>query len=195
MIRFFSNRELSRRLHINLARWKRWSREFLPPDPLGGFQSGYARQYSRNDAFTVYLGGFMVRDLNYTIPEAKKILFDLTEPLFDLEFMEPYNSDSLSKRCRAPYNEVKAYHIFIEKLNERSQGNFAFKYRVRGLLSEETIHMQTCWVYQSRYVESIWGRATSDTFLGEVNPVKILPISALFDHFLKALCAQESSAP
>ena len=46
MIRFYLNRELSDRLGIRLSRWKRWSREFLPPDPLGGLQSGFARQYS-----------------------------------------------------------------------------------------------------------------------------------------------------
>jgi hypothetical protein len=46
MIHYYTNREISQKLEINLARWKRWSRSFLPPDPLGGMQSGYARQYA-----------------------------------------------------------------------------------------------------------------------------------------------------
>lgn len=77
MLRFYLNRELADRLKIPLNRWKRWSREFLPPDPLGGLQSGYARQYTLNDAFTVYLGGYLVSKVNLTIPEARNILQDL----------------------------------------------------------------------------------------------------------------------
>ena len=57
MINYYTNRELSSLLNINLAKWKRWSREFLPPDPLGGKQSGYARQYHADQAFTLFLGG------------------------------------------------------------------------------------------------------------------------------------------
>ncbi|MDJ0782741.1 MAG: hypothetical protein QNJ22_12260 [Desulfosarcinaceae bacterium] len=64
-------------LSINLAKWKRWSREFLPPDPLGGLRSGYARQYSLKEAFLVALGGFLVGDLKFTVVEARAILTDL----------------------------------------------------------------------------------------------------------------------
>jgi hypothetical protein len=71
MIRFYLNRELSAMFGFKLSRWKRWSREFLPPDPLGGLQSGFARQYSLPEAFQVYLGGHLVADLKISIPETK----------------------------------------------------------------------------------------------------------------------------
>ncbi|MBA3030107.1 MAG: hypothetical protein FP816_15045 [Desulfobacteraceae bacterium] len=74
MIQYFISRDLSEKLGINLARWKRWSREFLPPDPLGGKQSGYARQYSLSEAFMVFLGGHLVGNLSLSIPESKIIL-------------------------------------------------------------------------------------------------------------------------
>ena len=61
MVKLYTNRELSEKLGINLAKWKRWSREFLPPDPLGGMQSGFARQYYFSDVFTVRLGGHLVQ--------------------------------------------------------------------------------------------------------------------------------------
>ena len=77
MIKFYSNKELSQAFKINLAKWKRWSREFLPPDPLGGLQSGFARQYNLDEAFTVYLGGYLVGKMKFTIPESKQILRDL----------------------------------------------------------------------------------------------------------------------
>ena len=77
MLKYYLSRDLSERLHIPLSRWKRWSREFLPPDPLGGLQSGYARQYSVRDAFAVYWAGFLVSHLGFSIPEARRILNDL----------------------------------------------------------------------------------------------------------------------
>ncbi len=78
MIQFYSNRELSEKLDINLARWKRWSRDFLPPDPLGGMRSGYARQYAFKDLFKVYLGGYLLYHLKLTVAEAQRILTDLS---------------------------------------------------------------------------------------------------------------------
>ena len=77
MIRYFLGRELSDRLGVPLARWKRWAREFLPPDPLGGLQSGYARHYSIDQAFTVFLAGHLVSRSRFSIPEARALLSDL----------------------------------------------------------------------------------------------------------------------
>ena len=78
MIRFYLSRDLAQRLRIPLNRWKRWAREFLPPDPLGGHQSGYARQFSTREAFIVYLGGFLVAGLGFSIPQARQIIRDLS---------------------------------------------------------------------------------------------------------------------
>jgi hypothetical protein len=77
MLRYFTSRELSEKFGINLARWKRWSRAFLPPDPLGGQQSGYARQFSIDQAFRVYLGGVLLSRLKFSVSEAEQILGDL----------------------------------------------------------------------------------------------------------------------
>ncbi len=74
---YFNSKYLSKCLGINLAKWKRWAREFLDPDPLGGFQSGYARQFSNKDAFRVFLGGFLVSEMKFSIPQARQILSDL----------------------------------------------------------------------------------------------------------------------
>lgn len=74
MLSFYDSRSLAQKLAIPLARFKRWSREFLPPDNLGGYQSGYARQYNLNDAFTVYLGGFLVHEAKLLVPQARDVL-------------------------------------------------------------------------------------------------------------------------
>lgn len=74
---YFQSKHLADKLNINLAKWKRWSREFLAPDPLGGLRSGYARQFSYRDAFIVFIGGYLVGKLNFSIPQARQILSDI----------------------------------------------------------------------------------------------------------------------
>jgi hypothetical protein len=78
MIHYYTNREISEKLEINLARWKRWSRSFLAPDPLGGMQSGYARQYVFKDLFKVFLGGHLLSHLKLSVAESRQVLSDLS---------------------------------------------------------------------------------------------------------------------
>jgi hypothetical protein len=72
----YKNRELSEKLGINFQRWKRLSREFLPPDDIASLPKGMARKFTPNEAFTVYLGTHLI-DLGFSIVEAKKIIEDL----------------------------------------------------------------------------------------------------------------------
>jgi hypothetical protein len=115
---YFDSKYLAGCLHINAARWKRWAREFLSPDPLGGYQSGYARQFSYKDAFRVFLGGYLVSVLKFTIPEARRILADLDA------WMKKQGFYSLPQY---PHDTVaKADHIYIYDLGK---GGFAYTVR------------------------------------------------------------------
>jgi hypothetical protein len=78
---YYNSRYISDALEIKLTRWKRWAREFLPPDPLSGQQSGYARNFNIKDAFQVYLAGYLVGTARFTIPEARQIMSDLDSSL------------------------------------------------------------------------------------------------------------------
>lgn len=78
---YFSSRHISQALGINLARWKRWVREFLPPDPLSGRQSGYARNFNIKDVFQVYLAGYLVGTMNFGVAQARQIVSDLEPSL------------------------------------------------------------------------------------------------------------------
>jgi hypothetical protein len=120
MIQYFNSRDLSKKIGINLARWKRWSREFLPPDPLGGKQSGYARQYTLNEAFTVFLGGHLVGNLGLSMPEAKSILkyfgeWMMERNLFSIQdpLTEPFSHETSS-------NGLKAGLVIFGGLNKKS---------------------------------------------------------------------------
>ncbi len=97
---YFTARKLSEAFKIKNSRWKRWAREFLSPDPLGGYQSGYSRQYLFKDAFTVVLAGHLVSDLKFSVPVVKKILTDINPWLKEKGFLDPGpNPDLLSSRA------------------------------------------------------------------------------------------------
>jgi hypothetical protein len=118
----FTNQELSKRLGINLAKWKRWSREFLQPDPKAGLQSGYARMYTIGQAFEVYLGGFLVASLKYSIPEGRKILTDINEWLRATHIYP----DAADKQL--PHNQ---YRVSIWPMKMPGKG---FRYVVRNII-------------------------------------------------------------
>lgn len=70
----FTYRELSDKLNINLAKLKRWGREFLPPDPMAGQSQGVARILTIDEAFILFVSGHLVSGLKYSIPETKIIM-------------------------------------------------------------------------------------------------------------------------
>lgn len=79
MVDLLTSREIAQYFTINLAKIKRWSREFLPPDQKAGLRSGYERRFSLNEAFTLYLGGVLVSNMDFSINDAKQILQDLDQ--------------------------------------------------------------------------------------------------------------------
>ncbi len=184
MIKFYTNRELSRRLDINLARWKRWSREFLPPDPLGGMQSGYARQYNPNEAFKVKLGGHLVADLKFTIPEAKQILKDLDNWLAEKGFY-------FDVQGKATSNEgvdrlVNRYIIFIRREN-LLDNKFEFIYTVRGIISNKPVNYKGFEIMEERYVETLVGSKKNKTETLDMDIIRTLNISDVLNDFANKL--------
>jgi hypothetical protein len=70
-------RQASAFFGVKLATWKRWSREFLPPDRKARMRSGRTRLLSLDQAFQVFLGAHLVSFLRYSIPEARDIMAGL----------------------------------------------------------------------------------------------------------------------
>ena len=178
MIRYYTNRDLSSLFRINLAKWKRWSREFLPPDPLGGRQSGYARQYTQDDAFTVYLAGHLVGDLRFTIPETKQILSDLSPWLQKTGFYENFPADTGTHR-------VAAYRIHIRPGSAPSDKKFS--YVVWGIVSEKTVTMDGHVVEQVQYRKEVLTDRDRQEPCDDVGATQILNMTALFQRFFSRL--------
>jgi hypothetical protein len=183
MIKFFTNRELSKWLGINLAKWKRWSREFLPPDPLGGLQSGYARQYHPDQAFTVFLGGHLVQDLKFSIPEARQMMQDLKPWLSDKGFFfEPKGYAVSHKGIDAL---VRRYILFIG-YEKGTDHRFKFSYTARGIISNEPVTHKGFEVMKKLYVETFVNSGTERASGPDMNVVKTLNISGILKDFVDA---------
>ena len=190
MITYFTNRKLAERLNINLAKWKRWSREFLPPDPLGGLQSGYARQYSPNEAFIVYLGGHLVARGKFSIPEAKQIVKDLNEWLAANGFYFDVNASG-SRTEASDWSSTKTV-IFILKRGGGDDGMPEFGYIIRGIISQKAVAGEDRHMVQALYTETFID-ATEDTLLdAAVNFAIMLNIRELLIRFVKSTGLDET---
>ena len=137
MLKFYTNKDLSQALGINLAKWKRWSRDFLPPDPLGGLQSGYARQYNPDEAFKVFMAGYLVSELKFTIPEAKQILQDLNAWLVEYGFY--FGISDAARPAKNATHEVKRFIIRICSSGLQSNTKTKFLYKIQGIVSKKII--------------------------------------------------------
>ncbi len=192
MIKFFTNRQLSKKLDINLARWKRWSREFIAPDPLGGMQSGYARQYNPDEAFNVYLGGHLVSDLKFAIPEAKQILADLQQWFKDKGFYFNVKGGAVSQNGVEAL--IKEYIVFISK--ERLADNtYKIGYIVRGIISQKPVHYQNFEVMEELYAQTEIGLLPDKPAVDGVHVVKTLKINEILNNFVTRMDLDRSCYP
>lgn len=184
-VKFYTNRELSNKFRVNLAKWKRWSREFLPPDPLGGLQSGYARQYNPDDAFTVFLGGHLVANLKFTIPEARLIINDLYDWLVSHGFYFYYTGSA--PVVDTITNSVKHYQICIFSLKNIDGFNSAFYYVIRGMLKEEFLEKRESRERQERFIEVELNPGKEEFRPPDAESYHVLNINGLRNRFLRSL--------
>ena len=185
MIRFYTNQEISQKLNINLARWKRWSREFLPPDPLGGLQSGYARQYNPDEAFAVFLGGYLVGDLKFTIPEARQILHDLHNWLAAHKFYFDYAGSAQPTKENS--FSIQYYQIAICRFADVDTNDSGFFYFTKGVIADESVAVEGRPVRQERFIESSINSGNNAAQINEAASYRILNISILRKRFLSSL--------
>ena len=185
MIRFYTNKELSQKFNVNLARWKRWSREFLEPDPLGGLQSGYARQYNPDEAFTVDLGGHLLGDLKFSVPETKQILIDLHPWLVDHDFYFYVATTPESDKNRTC--EINHYQLIISNRAIRRDKERGLSYWARGIISVDSINLNGDPVQREHFHESSIGPQESKSPRMIAESYRVLNISMFRKNFLNRL--------
>jgi len=146
LIKYYTNKELSEIFEINIAKWKRWSREFLDADPLGGLQSGYARQYHPPDAFHIFLCGYLVAELKYSISATKMIYKDLQIWLKEHGFL---NLSYSEKSANNVEKSLKEYFICIQEW--KNQKKPVFSYTIRELILKEKYELQGETIFKEHY--------------------------------------------
>jgi hypothetical protein len=180
MLKYYNNKQLSIKLNLNLAKWKRWSREFLPPDPLGGLQSGYARQYHPDQAFTVCLGGYLVSEMKLSIPEVRMILEDLHPWLQENGFL-------FRVRGSKPAVDRAAAGVAYFLISIQRTTHSGFFYTVRGVVSKvETADGQTNLIserYTERHIVPAGGAETQEPPVS----ARVINISRFLKEFVLAL--------
>jgi hypothetical protein len=191
MLRFFSNRELSAGLSIPLARWKRWSREFLPPDPLGGLQSGVTRQFSVDEALIVFLGGHLVAELRMSVPDARQILQDLKPCLRDIGLFA--NSRIHERFSAGSTDSITFYTIFICRGSTKPGLTARFTYTLRGRISRSSQVHGGRTVYIEQYIEEHLPLSAQP--LPKQLSSRTLYISAMADFFVNALGLDKGHFP
>jgi hypothetical protein len=166
---FYDSKHLSQSLKINPARWKRWARTFLAPDPLGGLQSGVARQFNVKDAFKVYLGGYLVGDLNFAIPDAAQVLDDLSNWL--------KNNGFYAMPVQRNGEKERMHCIYIFKM---SKGRFG--YCVRTIVSTSAADENG--VRQEVFLQTLIAAENDPIASGEAKSATVLAITSLYTDFL-----------
>ena len=180
MLKFYTNRELAGRLGINLAKWKRWSRAFLPPDPLGGLQSGFARQYHPDQAFTVCLGGLLVADLKFSMPDAQKILDDLGG-----WFRE--NGYCFHARANAahPYPaQMPAKRHVLVMAPDRDGG---YDYVIREMISRTAVRHEDAAAVEERFKETVIRSSVTVFQTVPATGARLIHISTFLENFVRIL--------
>ncbi len=186
MVRYFTSRESAEKLGVNLAKWKRWAREFLPPDPLGGMQSGYARQYLTKDVFIVVLGGHLVSHLKFSVPEAKSILTDLNSWLKKNDFYN--NIENNGTPLYEDKDDPSIYRIYIKIKKHKKNGPAIYRYLVRKIVLSHQPEEKKNRV-QCEYFEEIPINMDPDEVRDFFNSafIRLLNISALYSQFKEKL--------
>jgi hypothetical protein len=83
-----TNKELSEKLNIPITKIRRNTKELLGEDPVAKRRTGFMRQFTINEGFFVYLGGFLVSHLGMSFEGARNTL-EILKPWLLLNGLVP----------------------------------------------------------------------------------------------------------
>ena len=185
MIRYFLGRELAERLGLPLARWKRWAREFLPPDPLGGLQSGFARHYSIDEAFSVYLAGSLVSRSGFSIPEARSALAILKDWMAAQGYR--IGVPAAGSGSDDGILPVREHLVVFSRRPGSSDSPAGFDCAIRGLLASRQIGRQQGQIQEERILNFGITGEHDPARLDEVLECRLICITRMLRHFARCL--------
>ena len=176
-MRNYTAKQINEAIGIPLDKWKRWAREFVGIDPAAGRHGGVARKFDIDQIFHVYLGGWLVSDLQYSIPESKGIVTDL-KPWLKARGLWP---ECQARKMNDAWDLVTLCRITIYAM----EGTPPFAYSAFGKVKEETVKHKGFGMRQMlfvvRYIEAGYEDLIESKTMNSFN--KTLEISKIKDMF------------
>jgi len=106
-----TNKEFSEKLETPLTKVRRWTKEFLSPDPKATRRSGYTREFSYNDGFFIFVGGVMVTDFGLSFEEASTMLEELKPWMLEIGLVPDIPG---SAKIEGLDKEIEKYNLIFQ---------------------------------------------------------------------------------
>jgi hypothetical protein len=135
------NKEISEKFEIPLTKVRRYSKKFLPADPVAIQHSGKAREHSINDAFKIYLAEHLIVDMGFLTEQAQNIMHELG-PWLEHNGFFPENAPGV-----VPVQEPTLIHII------RAGTPSGFFYKSVKLIHQKALEQDTIHRYERNYIE------------------------------------------
>jgi hypothetical protein len=130
------------------------------------------------------LGGHLVADLKFSIPEANQIIKDLNKWMSEKGFFfDPRGHSAFDKGMDAL---IKKYIIFIRRKKGLDK-SFDFIYTARGIISNEPVQHKGFEMMKKLYVETSVIQEPEESSEVDRNVVKTLYITGILTDFIDAL--------
>jgi hypothetical protein len=125
-----TNTIMAEKLDIPLTKTRRWTKEFLPPDPLATRRSGYTRQFSENDGFMVYVSGYLVSELGFSFAVARGIMKELSPWIYKIGLLPDIPSSVKRLGIDRKINHYEVHFLPMDN-------NTGWSHEIVGVTAEE----------------------------------------------------------
>ncbi len=147
---------------------KRWVVAFLEADKASGQHSGIPRTYSFEQAVMIFLGGYLVRDLKFTLSEVRQILNDIYKWLkkkgWTISKWVNFRKSKLSGEYVAE-PDYPWLDLFID-IGVGSDGSFFY---ISKIICEKALIKEP----------NLWKELYEIEYFGKLSPISIVPLRSI----------------
>ncbi|ACL05866.1 hypothetical protein Dalk_4184 [Desulfatibacillum aliphaticivorans] len=190
-----TNSMLAEKLDIPISKIRRWTKEFLPPDPIATRRSGYAREFSVNDGFIVFIGGHLVSKLSFSFIQAKEIIKALRPWLEGIglvpEIPGKAKRRGIDKEITCDYEvEIKPPPVDIEE---------KWSFVVSGIIDDDfpnvaqTDNIGRAYVTRVTKKVQYWSKENMVSGYWPAGTIKMLPVWELLEDFICSMAGVRRS--
>ncbi len=146
----FKSTELAAILERKTAKVKRHARELFGHDRLAGQGKGYARKFTLDECFKIFLYGLMIEDTNLSTPEIKDAIDASLLPWMEKKGLYPISGKNFNQSGHHP--SIQDWHITIRRLFD-DRLHFEAEGLIESTVGSEEIDGQSRVVRRVRYVK------------------------------------------